>query len=385
MVGLSFSRPARGGTRRRARPSLLTSVFAVVLLTSSLLVLASLDHLVSHRELAGATWDAVVMPPAAQAGHGAAGALDTVRRVPGVAAATIGGWASSGSHYDGRVVVNGTPLEGQIFGDDGSIHPAIRRGRAPTAAGEVALGAKELDALDVRIGDAVTVGADVDGATIPGRVVGEVVLASPYFIAFAPGTGAATVASTYTTLGVPEAFALPNILVRYAAGADALRTFNSIESALGTAEAFEAADRQGTTGLDRIRVVPVLLIIGLLLLVAIALAHVLLVSVHGRRRDLATLSAIGFSRRQTWAAVVLHGTAIAVVVSLVGVPLGVVLGRLAWTWIADEFVVVARPIAPTVGLIGLLALLIVVAVAAALPPAARAISVLRFSHLPRQG
>ena len=37
-----------------------------------------------------------------------------------------------------------------------------------------------------------------------------------------------------------------------------------MEDALGTNEAFEASDRQGTTGLDRVRVVPVLLIAGLL-------------------------------------------------------------------------------------------------------------------------
>jgi hypothetical protein len=386
MVGLSFSRPGRGGgSAGRTRPSLFTCVVAVLLLTSSLLVLASFDHLARHRELAGATWQAVVLPPEAHAGRGAEGALDVVRRVPGVAAATIGGWAASGGHWEGRIVVDGTPVEGQIFGDDGSIVPTIRRGRAPETAGEVALGADEMDALGLHIGDAVTVAAVRDGPTIPGRVVGEVVLASPYFVAFAPGTGGATVASTFTALGVPTALSSPNILVRYAPTVDALRTFNSIETTLGTGEAFEAADRQGTTGLDRIRAVPILLILGLVVLVAIALAHVLLVSVHGRRRDLATLSAMGFSRRQTWDAVVLHGTAVALVVSLVGIPLGVVLGRQVWTWIADEFVVVPRPIAPALGLAGLLTLLVVVAVAAAVLPAARAMGALRLRRYSAEG
>ena len=38
---------------------------------------------------------------------------------------------------------------------------------------------------------------------LDGRIVGETVLASPYFFDFAPGTGAATVMSTFSDLGVP--------------------------------------------------------------------------------------------------------------------------------------------------------------------------------------
>ena len=82
------------------------------------------------------------------------------------------------------------------------------------------------------------------------------------------------------------------MLVRYDRDADGLETFNESKSAVGTDEAFEASDRQGATGLDRIRLVPVLLIGGLLLLVAAALGHVLLVSVGMHRRDLAVLERV---------------------------------------------------------------------------------------------
>ena len=102
----------------------------------------------------------------------------------------MGGWASSGWPYDGRLIVDGTPVEGQIFGDDGAITPAIRRGRAPARPGEIALGAEVMHRLGLDLDDDVVIGAVPDGPTIPGRVVGESVLASPYFVSFEPGAGA---------------------------------------------------------------------------------------------------------------------------------------------------------------------------------------------------
>jgi predicted lysophospholipase L1 biosynthesis ABC-type transport system permease subunit len=60
------------------------------------------------------------------------------------------------------------------------------------------------------------------------------------------------------------------------------------------------------------------------------MVHLLLTSVRRRRRDLAVLRAIGFTRRQiqatgAWQAVVLTGAAL-----VIGIPAGIVCGRLAW-------------------------------------------------------
>ena len=40
-------------------------------------------------------------------------------------------------------------VEAQVFGDDHSIQPAIRSGRAPTSTGEVALGGAVMRAIGV--------------------------------------------------------------------------------------------------------------------------------------------------------------------------------------------------------------------------------------------
>src|SRR4029079_19602189 len=111
---------------------------------------------------------------------------------------------------------------------------------------------------------------------------------------------------------------------------------------------------------------------GLLVLVAAAIAHVLLVSVRRRRRDLAVLHAIGLSKGQTRASMILHGSLIAIVVCAIGIPLGVVVGRAAWVWIAGEFFVVSVPVVPVLILAALTVALVILASAAALVPAARA-------------
>jgi predicted lysophospholipase L1 biosynthesis ABC-type transport system permease subunit len=286
--------------------------------------------------------------------------------VPGVAAATTSGWATPDGLY-----VNGEPVDTQIFGDVGPIRPAISHGRAPVVQGEIALGPKTLAEVGVSVGDEVALSLTPTGRSVRGRVVGEVVLASPFFFDFAPGTGAATVAATFDALGDDSSSGI--IIVRYADGADDRRTFAAVAAALGTFDAFETADRQNVSGLGRMRLVPILLLVGLLVLVAAAVAHVLLTSGARRRRDVAVLRALGFTRQQSWASVTIHASLVVVAACLVGIPLGVVLGRTIWDSIAANFYVVPRPIVPMDLLMLLVAALVVVAVMASLVPGARVI------------
>jgi ABC-type antimicrobial peptide transport system permease subunit len=73
----------------------------------------------------------------------------------------------------------------------------------------------------------------------------------------------------------------------------------------------------------------------LAVLAAGTLAHVLLTSVSRRRRDLALLKTLGFTRAQVQAVVAWQATAFAAVALLIGLPLGVVAGRLAWAGFAN--------------------------------------------------
>jgi ABC-type lipoprotein release transport system permease subunit len=75
----------------------------------------------------------------------------------------------------------------------------------------------------------------------------------------------------------------------------------------------------------------------------VALGLTLVASVRRRRRDLALLKTLGFTRRQL-AAVVAWQSSVAVVIgTVVGIPLGIVLGRVLWDAFANEIGAVPAP------------------------------------------
>ena len=78
------------------------------------------------------------------------------------------------------------------------------------------------------------------------------------------------------------------------------------------------------------------------------------------------------TNRQISVAVVVHGAFIASVACVIGVPLGVMVGRLTWSEIASYVVVVNRPIAPLMSLCAIAAVLVAVALAATYVPARQA-------------
>ena len=65
------------------------------------------------------------------------------------------------------------------------------------------------------------------------------------------------------------------------------------------------------------------------------LAHVLLTGVRRRRRDLAVLKTLGFTRWEVLRTVAWEASALAAAALVVGIPLGVIAGRLAWALFAD--------------------------------------------------
>ena len=88
--------------------------------------------------------------------------------------------------------------------------------------------------------------------------------------------------------------------------------------------------------LERVQTVPVATA-GLLTLVAVAaLSHLLVVSVRERRRELALLRTLGFTRRQLRATVGWHAAVVVTVALVVGLPLGLAAGRILWTWFESD-------------------------------------------------
>lgn len=109
---------------------------------------------------------------------------------------------------------------------------------------------------------------------------------------------------------------------------------------------------------------------GLFALIAAAmLTHLLLSNIRRRRRDLALLRTLGFTRPQTSVTVAAQATTLAIVAMVFGIPLGAAAGRWAWTATADGLGVVAEPVVPLLPLAGVVPLTIVVANLVAAAPA----------------
>ena len=78
----------------------------------------------------------------------------------------------------------------------------------------------------------------------------------------------------------------------------------------------------------------------------LALGLTLTASVRRRRRDLALLKALGFTRGQLSAAIAWQSTVAAVIGVLVGTPLGIVVGRQLWILFAHNLYAVPDPTTP---------------------------------------
>ncbi len=97
-----------------------------------------------------------------------------------------------------------------------------------------------------------------------------------------------------------------------------------------------------------------------------ALALTLVASVRRRRRDLALLKTLGFTRRQLAAAIAWQSTVAVGIGVVIGVPTGLIAGRSLWYLFANEIHAVPRPIVPmlTIAIIAVGALILANVVAA---------------------
>jgi predicted lysophospholipase L1 biosynthesis ABC-type transport system permease subunit len=90
--------------------------------------------------------------------------------------------------------------------------------------------------------------------------------------------------------------------------------------------------------------------------------------VRRRRRDLALLKTLGFTRRQLAGAVSWQATVVAIVGLVVGVPLGIAAGRWLWILFARGLSAVPEPVIPVASVIlAIVAALLLANLVAAVP------------------
>jgi ABC-type antimicrobial peptide transport system permease subunit len=103
-----------------------------------------------------------------------------------------------------------------------------------------------------------------------------------------------------------------------------------------------------------------------------ALGLTLGASVRRRRRDLAVLKTLGFTRRQLAEAVAWQASISVAIGTVVGIPLGIALGRFLWTLFAHELYAVPHPTVSVVSVIAVAVGALVLANLVAVVPAVRA-------------
>jgi ABC-type lipoprotein release transport system permease subunit len=106
-------------------------------------------------------------------------------------------------------------------------------------------------------------------------------------------------------------------------------------------------------------------------LVGATVIHALTAAVWRRRRDIALLQTLGFTRGQVRRSVLVQATVIGLVALVVGLPLGIIVGRWAWSILSDTLGTVAGLTVPWAALALVVAVVLVLVNAVGLIPATR--------------
>lgn len=358
-VRLALS-PGRGRTAIPVRSTVGSVVLAIAAVAAALTFGASLTHLLRTPSLYGNTWDLAVTDYGfGQVGGKARGVLGAD---PAVRAFSLGSWTAT-------VVVDGSRMDAlALDAVEGDVLPPVIAGRRPAGPGEIAVGDRSLRKLGRSIGDTVSVRPEVGGTTTRLRIVGTAVLPGISSTARL-GEGALMTFSGLRRLSPgddPSA-----ALIELAPGADRDRVLARLERRLGAVE-LPAPKPSDLVNFGRVERLPLALTSVVAALALLTIVHLLVTSIRRRRRELAVLKTIGFTRRQLRTALAWQATTVAVLAAFVGVALGVAAGRWAWRLFAGEFGIVPETVIPLAAVLAVIPVAVLLANLVALLPARRA-------------
>jgi hypothetical protein len=360
-IGLALE-PGRAQRALPTRPAVVGAIVGVVGIIGGLTLAAGIGDATDHPERFGTVWDFEAYTEEVTDAFGG-GLPEHVADVSGVGAVA-------------RIARLTLPVGDAVVPfyalDDveGRTEFVVLEGDPPER-GEVALGPDTADAFGVSVGGHVEVGA---GGRF--RVSGLALLPTTAHSSFDQGGwmhGMDLARSTPETQRdallaevdreAPQTddefrelmFAAGGVIARLTDGTDTAETVARVRRVLGPGitvdVSYGPADQQN---LRNTRPLPLLFAAFALLLGVGALLHISSTVLRRRRHDLAVLRVLGLTRRQTRACLAWQATTLAVVGLLIGVPLGVVIGRLIWRSVAEQTPMVYVP--PTSALALLLAL-----------------------------
>ena len=328
----------------------------MIVVTSTAVFGASLNSLVSHPSLYGWNWSYELSSEFGSGNIPQAQVTALLKRDPDVAV-----W--SGAYFDTSTIDGQTvPIIGQRPGS--AVAPPTLTGHGLERSNQIVLGALTLASLHKHIGDTVAMRGEIPGTdkiqTTRLQIVGSATMPTigqGTSVHLEMGTGAVV---PYTAIPAvlrdPPTTSTPN-------GPDAI--FVRLKSGVSPASGLPQLNRiaAATANLDNDGVVvhsvehpaeivnyktlgstPAVLGAALAAGAVVGLALTLVASVRRRRRDLALLKTLGFTKRQLAATVGCQATVAVTVGVLVGVPLGIALGRYLWDLFATDIHAVPAPV-----------------------------------------
>ncbi len=367
----SVSAAAHLATRQDvpARPALAGAVVALSGAVAAGVFGASLDRLVEDPARDGWAWDAEVgIGDELSDDEARQAALELADR-PNIGAVALARFALLTVAGEDTQIVGIEPVAGDVG-------LTVLTGEMADEPGEVVLGRDTALALDAGVGDTVELeGLELMSFTVSG------IVRFPNVADDTPANGVAmslpALADLMPPIGDAGPPGFPTLLVRWSPGTDAV----AMQEVLGDEFLLVDGHRPSSQVLNlrEVRgVAPTLVaILGLLGLAAVV--HALVVSVRRARRDIGVLATVGFSRRQRAAVVVAQSVGYLGIGLLLGIPIGLVVGRWTWQLLADQLAVAGDSATPTtlalivpVALVTALLAAVVPAIAAArLQPAAQ--------------
>ncbi|GEM_PF-429145 len=340
-----------GGASVPLGSTLLGTVLAVVALCGTGVFGASLSHLTATPRLYGDPFQLNFTDPAGGGPDPAlVRSLEHDKAVTGITEGIAIEISIDGVSVGG---IAGTAVRGRIL-------LSTVDGHLPSGADQIGLGVTTMRQAGAHLGSVIRVTVSLPSGgtrTVPFRVVSQVsfpVLGGTVSL----GSGA-----LLTIAGYEDAVCPPNprqAACRLAAraggnGGGILASFVSgprgeaaINQYLDTYRSITALAITPTSLINFGEAVNFPLIFGAMLAVlgAATLAHLLVVSVSRRRREVGLLKVLGFVNRQVASAVIWQATTLALIGIVIGVPLGVVAGREVWGAFANNLGAVPVSVVP---------------------------------------
>jgi len=363
-----------GGGTVPVGSALLGMVLAVVALCGTAVFGASLSHLTTTPKLYGDPFQLSFNPNGGPSDPALLGSLEHDSAITGITKGAGGGELSINKVVTWTLAAS--PVRGPLLF-------STVDGHLPTGNGQIALGATTMREVGAHLGSVVhvTVSEGARRRTVPFRVVSQV-----SFPVLAAGSVSLGSGALITLPGLEHLLCPPGGPGRAACRQGLENQGNGgFLASVAPGPRGQAAVNHYLKVDSSIATVPVIpislinfgeavnfpLIFGAMLAVfgAATLAHLLVVSVSRRRREVGLLKVLGFVNHQVASTVAWQATTLAIVGIVVGIPLGVIAGQAVWRTFANNMGAVPVSVMP-IWLIAVLGVgVVVVANVIAIAPA----------------